>query len=102
MVGSGVVGGGLRESLAPCWMGRQNGMFGWEEMKKKDERKKMEGTKNGQAERSVDLVQNMLGLCTAENETKTDELLQAGASGTSVETNSGSRGRESSCKGGKH
>ena len=39
------------------------------------------GKKNGQAERSFDLVQIVLGLRTTENGTTTDELLQAGASG---------------------
>ena len=36
--------------------------------------------KNGQAGRSSDLVQKVLGLCEAENGTHIDELLQAGAS----------------------
>ena len=45
-------------------------------------------------------------ICEAENATTIDELLQAGACGhegawTNVETNSGSRGRQSSSKGGK-
>ena len=39
------------------------------------------GQKNGLAGRSFDLVQKMVGLCTTENGTKNDELLQAGASG---------------------
>ena len=37
------------------------------------------GKKSGQAGRSSDLVQKMLGLCEAENGTQIDELLQAGA-----------------------
>ena len=46
-------------------------------------------------------MQEMSGLCEAENGTKIDELLQAGASGhkrawKNVETNSGSRGRQRS------
>ena len=53
-----------------------------------------------------DMVQEMLVLCEAENGTKIDELLQARANRhkgawTNVETNSGPRGRQSSCKGGK-
>ena len=36
------------------------------------------GKKNGQAGRSIDLVQKMLGLCATKNGTKTDEPLQAG------------------------
>ena len=36
--------------------------------------------KNGQAGRASDLVQKILGSCEAENWTKIDELLQAGAS----------------------
>ena len=52
------------------------------------------------------MMQEMLRLCEAENGTTTDEVLQAGASGhtiagRNVATNSGSRGRQSSCKGGK-
>ena len=38
------------------------------------------GKKSGQARGSADLVQRMLGFCEAENWTKIDELLQAGAS----------------------
>ena len=38
------------------------------------------GKKNGPAGRILDLVQKKLGICATENGTKTDELLQAGAS----------------------
>ena len=37
--------------------------------------------KNGQVERSSDLVQKMFGFCTTENGTKVDELWQAGENG---------------------
>ena len=54
----------------------------------------------------IDWVQKVLGPREAENGTIIDELLQAGASGhkrawTNVETNSASRGRQSSCKRGR-
>ena len=53
------------------------------------------------------MVQKVFGIREARNGTKNDELLQAGASGhkrawQDVETNSGSRGRQNSCKGGKN
>ena len=64
------------------------------------------GKKNGQAGRSLDLVQTMLGLCEAENGTQTDELLQARAGGPkrawqNVETNSGSGRRKGPGQGSK-
>ena len=64
------------------------------------------GEKNGQAGRSFDLVQKMLGLRTKENEITIDELLQAGASGhnrawQNVETNSGSCRWQDPRQGGK-
>ena len=58
------------------------------------------------AGRSFDLVQKMLGVRTTENGTKTDDLLQARASGhkrawQNVETNSGSLRWQDTCQGGK-
>ena len=40
-----------------------------------------DGKKNGQARRSLDLLQKIFGLCESESGTKIDELLQAGAGG---------------------